>query len=103
MWHQEFNLNEKPNVELSVMRYALPYLDTLQKYILCLNEMLTIITFPHFSCQLDIRVFALHKKWSFPLRISSVNVTKSPGSVTIFGHISEEVVNGKLHFVCSVQ
>ena len=25
----------------------------------------------------------LHKKWSFPLRISSVNVTKSAG----FGHI----------------
>ena len=28
----------------------------------------------------------LHKKWSFPLRISSVNVTKSAGSCA-FGHI----------------
>ena len=28
----------------------------------------------------------LHKKWSFPLRISSVNVTKSAGNC-IFGHI----------------
>ena len=27
-----------------------------------------------------------YKKWSFPLRISSVNVTKSPGSCG-FGHI----------------
>ena len=30
----------------------------------------------------------LHKKWSFPLRISSVNVT-------------EEILNGKLYFLCS--
>ena len=30
-----------------------------------------------------------HKKWSFQLRISSVNVTK-------------EILNGKLHFLCSV-
>ena len=29
---------------------------------------------------------ALHRKWSFPLRISSVNVTKSAGSCG-FGHI----------------
>ena len=29
---------------------------------------------------------ALHKKWSFPLRISSVNVTKSEGNCG-FGHI----------------
>ena len=29
----------------------------------------------------------LHKKWSFPLRISSVNVTKSAGNCG-FGHIS---------------
>ena len=29
---------------------------------------------------------ALHKKWSFPLKISSVNVTKSAGNCG-FGHI----------------
>ena len=28
----------------------------------------------------------LHKKWSFPLRISSINVTKSTGNCG-FGHI----------------
>ena len=33
-------------------------------------------------------IYALHKKWSFPLRISSVNVTKSTG-------------NWKLYFLCS--
>ena len=32
---------------------------------------------------------ALHKKWSFPLRISSVTFT-------------EEIPNGKFHFLCSV-
>ena len=31
----------------------------------------------------------LHKKWSFPLRISLVNVT-----------YSEEIIHGKLHFLC---
>ena len=36
---------------------------------------------------------ALHKKWSFQLRISSVNVTKS----------TEEILNRKLHFLCSVE
>ena len=37
---------------------------------------------------------ALHKN-CFPLRISSVNVTISAGSFT------EEILNGKLHFLCS--
>ena len=31
-------------------------------------------------------IFTLHKKWSFPLRIFSVNVTKSEGNCE-FGHI----------------
>ena len=31
-------------------------------------------------------VLTLYKKWSFPLRISSVNVTKSAGNCG-FGHI----------------
>ena len=38
-----------------------------------------------------------HKKRSFPLRISSVNATA--GLVTF----TEEILNGKLHFLCSVQ
>ena len=40
----------------------------------------------------------LHKKLSFPFRISSVNVTKSAVS---FGS-TEEILNGKFHFLCSV-
>ena len=45
-------------------------------------------------------LLSLHKKWSFPLRISSVNVTKLefPADLVIF---TEEIVNGKLHFLCS--
>ena len=49
----------------------------------------------------------LHKKWSFQLRISSVNVTKSVVSCR-FGYkiadlvtFTEEIFNGKLHFLCS--
>ena len=40
----------------------------------------------------------LHKKLSFPLRISSVNVTKSacPADLVSF---TEEILNGKLIFV----
>ena len=38
----------------------------------------------------------LHEKWSFPLRISLVNVT---ADLVIF---TEEILNGKLHFLCSV-
>ena len=34
----------------------------------------------------DLAVSSLQKKWSFPLRISSVNVTKSVGNCG-FGHI----------------
>ena len=41
------------------------------------------------------------QKWSFPLRISSVNVTKSAG-ICGFGHIDWKNLNGKLHFLCSV-
>ena len=36
----------------------------------------------------------LHRKWSFPLRLSSVNVTKSQFS-------AEEILNGRLYFLCS--
>ena len=40
---------------------------------------------------------SLHKKWSFPLRISSVNVTKFAGNCG-FGHICRRNLNGKLYF-----
>ena len=36
------------------------------------------------------------KKWSFSLSISSVNVTKSAGALVTF---TEEILNGKLHFL----
>ena len=38
------------------------------------------------------------QKWSFPSRISSVNVTKSADLVTF----TEENLNGKPHFLCRV-
>ena len=47
------------------------------------------------------KIVALHKKWSFPLKISSVNVTQSAGNCG-FGHIIEEILNGRLHSLCSV-
>ena len=40
--------------------------------------------------------FSLNKKWSSPLRISSVNVTK-PDQITN----TKEILNGELHFLCS--
>ena len=38
------------------------------------------------------------KKWSFPWRISSVNMTKSAGNFTF----TEENLNRKLYFLCSI-
>ena len=40
------------------------------------------------------------RKRNFPLRISSVNVTKFAVSCG-FGHITEEILNGKPYFLCS--
>ena len=40
------------------------------------------------------------QKWSFPLKISSVNETKVAVSCR-FGHITEKILNGKLYFLCS--
>ena len=37
---------------------------------------------------------------SFPLRISSLNMTKSTGNCGL-GQFTEEILNGKLHFLCS--
>ena len=42
-------------------------------------------------------VLTAQKKWSFPLRISPVNVTKSAVS-SGFGHICWRILNGELHF-----
>ena len=41
------------------------------------------------------------KNWSFPLRISSVTVTKSAGNYAYLITFTEEILNGKLHFLCS--
>ena len=43
-------------------------------------------------------LLTLHKKRSFPLRISPVNAIKSADLVTFTG----EILNGKRHFLCSV-
>ena len=43
----------------------------------------------------------MNKNWSFPLRISSVNVTKSAVPADLVTFI-EEILNGKLHFLCSL-
>ena len=46
------------------------------------------------------KLSSLHKNWSFPLWTSSVSVTKSisTGYMIIF---TEEILNGKLHVLCS--
>ena len=44
---------------------------------------------------------ALHKEWSFPLRISSVNVTKSPKLTAELVTFTEEIIHEKLYFLCS--
>ena len=43
----------------------------------------------------------LHKKMKFSFRISFVNVTESAGNCE-FGRIYWKILNGKLHFLCSV-
>ena len=50
---------------------------------------------------LQLPLHLLHKKWSFPLRIFSVNLTKSAGSAD-FVTFTEAIRNGKLHSLCSV-
>ena len=46
----------------------------------------------------EVKKNELLRKRSFPLRISSVNVT--PADLVTF---TEEILNGKLHFLCSVR
>ena len=47
-------------------------------------------------------IIKLQKKKSFPLGISSVNMTKSAGNCGLVT-FAEEILNGKLHFRCSVK
>ena len=50
-------------------------------------------------------ILSLHKQWSFLLRISSVNVTKSAvfcGFGADLVTFTEEILNRKLYFLCSV-
>ena len=47
-----------------------------------------------------LKAYALHKKWSFPLRISSVNVTKSQETADLVT-FTEEILDGKVHFLCN--
>ena len=44
----------------------------------------------------------LHKKWSFPLRISSVNVT-NPQETTDLVTFTKEILSEKLHYLFSVK
>ena len=46
-------------------------------------------------------LISLYKKQSFPLRISSANVTKSAASCDLVT-FSVDILNRKLHFLCSV-
>ena len=52
------------------------------------------------------KLLAQHKKWIkdffLPLRISSVNVTKSSGNCGLV-ILTQEILNGKFHFLCSVE
>ena len=44
----------------------------------------------------------LHKKWSFPFRISLVNVSKSAETTTLV-KFTEEIFNGKLYYLCTMR
>ena len=44
--------------------------------------------------------YSLHKKWSCPFKISSVNVTKF-GVPRGIGNITEEILNKKFNILCS--
>ena len=67
---------------------------------LCKNLKIIVEKYVSKEQKAGISDASLHKKWSFPLRISSVNVTKSAVSCG-FGPFTEEILNGKLHFLCS--
>ena len=57
----------------------------------------------YFCNDVELLVFGMvdtAQKMKFPLRVSSVNVTKSVGNCGIT--FAEEILNGKLHLLCSV-
>ena len=53
------------------------------------------------TARLVVACLTLHKKWSFTLRISSVNVTKSAVSCGLVS-FTEKILNEKLNFLCRV-
>ena len=63
-----------------------------------------IFTFGSSNCKFEVMFIkqsqTLHKKWSLPLRSSSVNVATSAENCG-FVTFSEEILNGKLYFLCS--
>ena len=50
----------------------------------------------------SIRCILLHKKWSFPLKISTVNATKSAGNCGwIWSHLPKKSLMERFIFLCS--
>ena len=47
----------------------------------------------------DVNSSSLHKKWSFPLRFSSLNVSSSPQETADLVTFTDETINGKHFFV----
>ena len=66
-------------------------------YIICLHVFIAVAYYWYISIAFNSGL-ALHKKWSFPLRISSVNETRS--DLVTF---TEDILNGQLHFLYSVR
>ena len=82
-WHIKRRINEKLLFNhLNALECAWPF------------RKLTLKNLKAITTTVLLLIFLLSEKWSFPLRISSVNVTKS-GNLVIF---TEEILNGKLHF-----
>ena len=65
-----------------------------QNDVLCFLLPKPIKTLYGYFCRYNFLLLVLHKKWSFPLRISSVNLD--------LVSFTEEILNGKLHFLCSL-
>ena len=67
-----------------------------------LNKVKRCTTIHETCIQIQLNSIIVHKNWSFPLRISSVNVTKSAGNHRKLVTFTEEILNGKLYFLCSM-
>ena len=74
--------------------------DSLNFAILELAESLQKVEYPSALYLLNKKQPALHKRWSFPLRISLVNVTISENANLVT--FTEENLNGKLLIFCSI-